>query len=85
MQLKPMAVGTVQLYSSGLTPAQHSLTGVASIDSVRSAILDSVAKSGDPAVAIIPEGPYVVPLCASPALARKNHAQVAATRLLRAR
>ena len=26
-----------------------------------SAVLDSVAASGDPAVAIIPEGPYVVP------------------------
>jgi len=61
MQLKPMAVGTVQLYSTGLTPAQHALTGVASIDSVRSAVLESVAESGDPAVAIIPEGPYIVP------------------------
>ena len=70
MQLKPMAVGTLQLYSTGLTPAQHSLTGVASIDSVRSAILDSVSKSGDPTVAIIPEGPYIVPFCASPQKSR---------------
>jgi lactate racemase len=61
MQLKPMAVGTVQLYSTGLTPAQHALTGVASIDSVRSALLESVTDSGDPAVAVIPEGPYIVP------------------------
>jgi len=61
MQLKPMAVGKVQLYSTGLTPAQHALTGVASIDSVRSAVIESVAESGDPAVAVIPEGPYVVP------------------------
>jgi nickel-dependent lactate racemase len=61
MQLKPMAVGKVQLYSTGLTPAQHALTGVASIDSVRSAVLESIAESGDPAVAVIPEGPYVVP------------------------
>jgi lactate racemase len=56
-----MAVGTVQLYSTGLTPAQHALTGVASIDSVRSALLESVTDSGDPAVAVIPEGPYIVP------------------------
>jgi nickel-dependent lactate racemase len=61
MQLKPMAVGTLQLYSTGLSPAQHALTGVAPIDSVRSAVLESVAASGDPAVAVIPEGPYVVP------------------------
>jgi hypothetical protein len=61
MQLKPMAVGTLQLYSTGLSPAEHALTGVTSIDSVRSAVLESIAASGDPAVAIIPEGPYVVP------------------------
>jgi hypothetical protein len=61
MQLKPMAIGKVQLYSTGLTPAQQALTGIASIDSVRSAVLESVAESGDPAVAVIPEGPYVVP------------------------
>jgi lactate racemase len=61
MQLKPMAVGTLQLYSTGLSPTQHALTGVTSIDSVPSAVLQSIAESGDPAVAIIPEGPYVVP------------------------
>ena len=63
MQLKPMAVGTVQLYSTGLSPEQHALTGIDSIESVRSAVLESIAASGDPAVAIIPEGPYVVPFC----------------------
>jgi lactate racemase len=61
MQLKPMAIGTLQLYSTGLSPAERALTGVRCVDSVRSAVLDSVAASGDPAVAIIPEGPYVVP------------------------
>jgi lactate racemase len=61
MQLKPMAVGTLQLYSTGLKPAQHALTGVTSIDSVRSAVLESIAASSDQAVAVIPEGPYVVP------------------------
>jgi len=63
MQLKPMAIGTLQLYSTGLNPAQHALTGVGSIESVRTAVLESIAASGDPAVAIIPEGPYVVPFC----------------------
>jgi nickel-dependent lactate racemase len=61
MQLKPMAVGALQLYSTGLSPAQHALTGVTSIDSIRSAVLESITASGDPAVAVIPEGPYVVP------------------------
>ncbi|MEA3146785.1 MAG: lactate racemase [Verrucomicrobiota bacterium] len=65
MQLKPMAVGSLQLYSTGLSPAQHALTGVNSIDSVRSAVLESVTASADPAIAVIPEGPYVVPFCRS--------------------
>ena len=33
------------------------------IDDVASAIDDSVRRSGDPHVAFIPEGPYVVPVC----------------------
>jgi nickel-dependent lactate racemase len=61
MQLKPMAVGKLQLYSTGLSPAQHALTGVGSIGSIRAAVLESIAASGDAAVAVIPEGPYVVP------------------------
>ena len=65
MQLKPMAVGTLQLYSTGLNAAQHALTGIGPIDSVRSAVLESIAASGDPGVAVIPEGPYVVPFCQS--------------------
>jgi hypothetical protein len=64
MQLKPMAVGTLQLYSR-LSPSQQALTGICSIGSVCSAVLESVAASGDSAVAIIPEGPYVVPFCRS--------------------
>jgi lactate racemase len=61
--VKPMAIGTLQLYSTGLNPAQHALTGIARIESVPSAVLESVAASGDSAVAVIPEGPYVVPFC----------------------
>jgi len=61
MQLKPMAIGTLQLYSTGLSPAERALTGVRCVESVHSAVLESVAASGDPAVAIFPEGPYVVP------------------------
>ncbi len=46
-----MAVGTLQLYSTGLSPAEHALTGVGSIDSVRSAVLESITASADPALA----------------------------------
>ena len=60
MQLKSLAMGRVQLYSEGLGDL-HALTGVERIESVSDAVLDSVAASGDCAVAVIPEGPYVIP------------------------
>jgi len=61
MQLKAMSQGSIHLYSTGLDEAQHALTGVTRIDSVSSAVGDSVEASGDNAVAVIPEGPYVIP------------------------
>lgn len=62
MQVKPMRLGRVHLYTTGLSAADRALTGVNMIDSVELAILDSVRQTGDRHVAIIPEGPYVVPL-----------------------
>ena len=62
MQLKPMAVGNVQLFSGGLDPADHPLTGGQVIHSIEEAIDNSVRRTGDTAVAVIPEGPYVVPV-----------------------
>ena len=46
------------LGSAEFVEAQRRLIQLGSNDS---AVLDSVAASADPAVAIIPEGPYVVP------------------------
>jgi nickel-dependent lactate racemase len=62
MQLKPMRIGSIQLYSDGLGEAERELTGVEMIDSVAAAVAASVARSGDRRVAVIPEGPYVVPV-----------------------
>jgi len=61
MQLKPMQLGRVQLYTTGLSTDEQALTGVESIASIDRAIRESVERSGDDAVGIIPEGPYVVP------------------------
>jgi nickel-dependent lactate racemase len=61
MQLKPMRVGRIQLYTTGLGGEERKLTAVDMIDSVDAAIAASLARHGDRAVAIIPEGPYVVP------------------------
>jgi nickel-dependent lactate racemase len=62
MQLKPMRRGQVQLYTTGLDAAERDATGVTLIDNLDRAVADSIARHADPAVAIIPEGPYVVPV-----------------------
>ena len=61
MQLKPMRVGSVHLYSESLSAESVSLTGVHKMASVPDAIRASVQRSGDKHIAVIPEGPYVVP------------------------
>jgi lactate racemase len=61
MQLKSMAIGRIQLYSTGLDATHHALTGVERIESVRDAVIASVNASGDRAVAVLPEGPYIIP------------------------
>ena len=61
MQLKPMKAGTVHLYAGGLPQADRALTGINLIDSVEDTLQRCVERSGDFALAVIPEGPYVVP------------------------
>ena len=62
MQLKPMKLGSVHLYTEGLSDADKALTGVGAAECVKSAVEESVARSGDRRVAVIPEGPYVIPV-----------------------
>lgn len=62
MQLKPMRSGTVYLYSTGLSDEDHSLTGVERTNNVTETILLSIQLHSDTSVAVIPEGPYVVPI-----------------------
>ena len=66
MQLKPMRAGSIVLYSDGLSDADHALTGVARTHSVEDAIARSIEAQGDPEIAVIPEGPYVVPFARAP-------------------
>ena len=61
MQLKPMRIGTVHLYTDGLSDEELVLTGVNIVTSMEDAIAQSVQKSGDNRIAVIPEGPYVIP------------------------
>lgn len=62
MQLRPMRVGAIHLLS-GMPAEQRALTGVATITAAAlgETIRACVAKSGDRSLAVVPEGPYVVP------------------------
>ena len=64
MQLKSLRAGRVQLYTTGLDDEEKSLTGVETIASIEAAIAIALARAGDPAIAVVPEGPYVVPVVA---------------------
>jgi len=61
MQLKTMRIGRIQLYTSGLSGEERRVTGIDVIESIDEAVAQSMARSGDADVAVIPEGPYVVP------------------------
>ncbi len=68
MQLKPMRIGNVHLFSEGLSVEDRLITGVScstngipAIDFIR----EIVARSGSGPIAVIPEGPYVIPQCAA--------------------
>lgn len=65
MQLKPMRTGSIHLYTTGLSEQDKRITGVNVVDSlndaIRRSVETSIADNGDASVAVIPEGPYVVP------------------------
>jgi len=62
MQLKSTRRGRVALYTTGLTPEERRITGVDIVTDLDEAVADSIGRSGDRALAVIPEGPYVVPV-----------------------
>lgn len=69
MLLKPAAIGRIQLYTTGLTAADRADTAVELVDSLDQAVAAALAESGDQRLAVIPEGPYVIPRF-RPAVAR---------------
>lgn len=60
MQVKSSRRGDVALYSEALGE-DHALTGVREVKDLGAEVAASIKRHGDPAVAVIPEGPYVVP------------------------
>ena len=61
MLLKPMRIGNIHLYTEGLSESELKLTGVNIVKSLDEAIRKSVEDANDKNVAVIPEGPYVIP------------------------
>ena len=64
MQTRSLARGRVSLFTEGLAPSDRAFTGVTHVPSVEDAVAQSMARHRDPRVAVIPEGPYVVPRAA---------------------
>lgn len=62
MQVKAMKNGNIHLYSEGLTAEEQALTGVHVVRSIKEAVEESVRRHSDTRVAVIPEGPYVIPV-----------------------
>lgn len=62
MQVKAMKIGAMHLYSECLTGEERGLTGVHMIRSLKEAVEKSVRIKNDTRVAVVPEGPYVIPL-----------------------
>jgi nickel-dependent lactate racemase len=62
MLLKPLSRGRVQLFTTGLSAQERELTGTEIIDDVAEQVAKNARLTGDPAVAVIPEGPYVIPV-----------------------
>ncbi len=65
MQTKPQRRARVTLYSTGLDAEGRALTGVELTDSLEACVARSIERHHDPAVAVVPEGPYVIPFAAA--------------------
>lgn len=65
MQTKPMSLGKIFLKSE-LSPEDIALTGVEPVEDLTLKTTDLLEQSPDPRIAIIPEGPYVIPFVDKP-------------------
>ena len=67
MQLKPMRVGSIHLYSEGLSEKDWFATGVNKVDNLQNCIEQSFIRHKQNKIAVIPEGPYVIPFLSNDA------------------
>lgn len=62
MLVKALRAAHIELFTTGLTPTDLADTCVSPVSSVAAAVMESVKTHGDPHVAVVPEGPYVIPV-----------------------
>jgi len=62
MLVKALRVGSIRLFTTGLKPCELAHTYVTPVASVVQATLESVKTHQDPHIAVVPEGPYVIPV-----------------------
>ena len=62
MEIKSLTKGNIYLYSEGLSKEDKKYTGVNIINDLTKTIDESIKKHNNNNVAIIPEGPYVIPV-----------------------
>lgn len=62
MQLKPMRIGSVHLYSEMLPDDLQRITGVQQVTSLPETLKSCVQLHEDQRVAVIPDGPYTIPV-----------------------
>jgi nickel-dependent lactate racemase len=63
-QLEAMQRGNVFLYTEGLNPTERALTGLQVVKDLYTELSKSIGSSKNKQLAVIPEGPYVVPYVA---------------------
>ena len=61
MEIKSLNKGNIYLFSEGLSNSEKRLTGVNIINNIEDAINKSITRHNNSNIAIIPEGPYVIP------------------------
>jgi nickel-dependent lactate racemase len=66
MLLKPLRRGSIKLFSEQLGAAHLAHIFVDHVTDLEQAVLESVRQHDDPEIAVIPEGPYVVPRYVDP-------------------
>jgi hypothetical protein len=61
MLVKALRVGNIKLYTTGLGRDCLKDVFVEPVSSIEEAVAASIRAHGDPEIAVVPEGPYVIP------------------------